>query len=105
MPVSRVEPERAVDTEHEDTGVVLTIHGCLDAAVGKSLLEHAAAAVDADTARLDIDLHALTGFTDDGAGSLVTCRDLCAGLPDGLHYRTGQGPGAEALLAAYADRD
>ena len=69
------------------------------------LLAEAAAAVDADTARLDIDLHSLTGFTDDGAGSLVMCRDLCAGLPDGLHYRTGQGPGAEALLAAYADRD
>ena len=55
--------------------------------------------------RLEIDLCSLTGFTDGGACSLVACRHLCEGLADGLHYRTGQGPGRDALLAAYADAD
>ena len=54
---------------------------------------------------MDIDLCSLTGYTDAGAGSLVACRDLCTELPDGLHYRTGQGPGRDALLAAYAETD
>jgi hypothetical protein len=103
MPVSRVEPEHAVDVAHEDTGVVLTIQGYLDAAVGKVLVRTCADAVEARTGRLDIDLRSLTGYTGAGACSLVTCRELCADLPDGLHYRTGQGPGADALLAAYAD--
>ena len=33
--------------------------------------------------------------------SLVQCRAICGDLPDGLHYRTGRGPGRAALLAAY----
>jgi hypothetical protein len=103
MPEIHAEPEHAVDIAHEDTGVVLTILGCLDAAVGKVLVRTCADAVGRRTDRLDIDLRSLTGFTGAGAGSLVTCRELCAELPDGLHYRTGQGPGADALLAAYAD--
>jgi anti-anti-sigma regulatory factor len=98
-----MEPEHAVDVAHEDTGVVLTIQGCLDAAVGAVLVRTTAAALEGPGGRLDIDLRSLTGFTGAGAGSLVACRELCADLPDGLHYRTGQGPGAEALLAAYAD--
>ena len=108
MPVSRVEPERGLDTNAvdvlvEDSGVVLTIRGCLDAAAGDALLRLAHAAVAEAASRLDIDLCSLQGFTDDGACALVACRALCAQLPDGLHYRTGQGPGRDALLAAYAE--
>jgi hypothetical protein len=103
MPVSRVEPERVVEVLIEGTGVVLTIHGRLDADAGDALLRAAQAAVAEDAARLDIDLCSLDGFTDDGACALVACRSLCAELPEGLHYRTGQGPGRDALLAAYAE--
>lgn len=104
MPLSRVEPGRAVDTTVEDAAVVLTIQGCLDHRSGEALVGAVAAAVADGAARLEIDLCSLTGFTEDGACSLVACRHLCQGLADGLHYRTGQGPGRDALLAAYADQ-
>jgi anti-anti-sigma regulatory factor len=105
MPETRAEPEHAIDVAHEATGVVLTIQGRLDAAVGRVLVRAAAAAIEGRAYRLDIDLRSLTGYTGEGAGSLVACRELCGELRDGLHYRTGQGPGADALLAAYADQD
>src|SRR4051812_20881409 len=102
MPVIRMASER-VDLEVQDSGVVLTIRGCLDRTAGEALVQATTRAVAERIGRLDIDLCSLTGFTGDGAGALVACKDLCASLPDGLHYRTGQGPGREALLAAYAD--
>jgi len=107
MPATRPhpEPEQSVDVQVDETGVVLTVQGCLDDAAGEELVKTAAAAIDDETARLDIDLSALTGYTDEGAESLVTCRELCSELPDGLHYRTTQGPGQEALLAAYSEVD
>ena len=40
-------------------------------------------------------------WTQEGAVALVRCREICGDLPDGLHYRTGRGPGRAALLAAY----
>ena len=52
--------------------------------------------------RVDIDLAALQSWTQEGAVALVRCREVCGDLPDGLHYRTGRGPGRAALLAAYA---
>src|SRR5205823_1142386 len=107
MPVTRrvPEPEQCVDVQVDDTGVVLTIQGYLDDAAGEQLVSAAAAAIDDQTSRLDIDLSALTGYTDEGAESLVACRELCSELPDGLHYRTTQGPGQQALLAAYSDAE
>lgn len=107
MPVTRSvpEPEQSVDVQVDDTGIVLTVQGCLDDAAGEELVKTAAAAIDDQTARLDIDLSALTGYTEEGAGSLVACRELCSELPDGLHYRTTQGPGQEALLAAYSESE
>ena len=59
----------------------------------------------AGPSRIDVDLRALESYTDAGARALVGCRDLGAKLPEGLHYRTGRGPGREALLAAYTDVD
>ena len=83
--------------------VVLSVGTCLDEAAGGALLDAASAAVDAATQRIDVDLRALETFTDAGARALVSCRDLCTHLPDGLHYRTGRGPGRDALMAAYTD--
>jgi hypothetical protein len=105
MPVTRTEPEAEQDAAPEvaDGNVTLAVEGCLDETAGEKLLKRTAAAVEGQTARLDIDLSACTGYTEEGAGSLVACRDLCADLPDGLHYRTTPGPGQEALLAAYQE--
>jgi hypothetical protein len=103
MPAIRMEPEHAVDARHEASGVVLTIRGCLDQSVGEALVAAAANAVAALPTRLEIDLCSLTGYTPEGACALAACRELCTGVTEGLHYKTGQGPGREALLAAYAD--
>lgn len=84
--------------------VVLRVEGCLDADAGHALLDAATAGVHDGAARLDVDLRDLASYTAAGARALVACRDLSTALPAGLHYRTGSGPGREALLAAYADR-
>ncbi len=81
--------------------VVLELSDLLDARAGEALVAAASAAAAQGPERLDIDLRDLRGWTNDGAASLVRCREICADLPDGLHYRTGRGPGRSALLAAY----
>jgi hypothetical protein len=81
--------------------VVLELAELLDAAAGDALLKAAGAAAQAGSERLDIDLRALQSWTQEGAAALVRCREICAELPAGLHYRTGRGPGRSALLAAY----
>lgn len=103
MPATRLEPEPVVDVHAAERGVILTIQGCLDQPTGEALVEATATVVANQVIRVEIDLCCLTGFTDEGACALVACRELCAELPEGLHYRTGQGPGRDALLAAYAD--
>jgi hypothetical protein len=99
----RVDVDRAIDPLGDDLTVVLTIEGALDGDAGAALLEATRAAADDGAPRIDIDLRSVTAFTDDGARSLLRCRELCGALLDGLHYRTGQGPGREALLTAYAE--
>jgi hypothetical protein len=89
----------------DGTTVVLAVVRCLDEAAGDALLGAAAQAVDTGSSRIDIDLRALQSYTDAGAQALVSCRALGARLAEGLHYRTGRGPGREALLAAYTDAD
>jgi hypothetical protein len=81
--------------------VVLELPDLLDGGTGAELVAAAEAALATAPARVDIDLTALQSWTQDGAAALVTCRAICADLPDGLHYRTGRGPGRAALLAAY----
>ena len=98
-------PRSPVDVTTEGGTVVLAVVRCLDEAAGGALLDAAAAAVDAGPSRIDVDLRALDSYTDAGARALVGCRDLGARLPEGLHYRTGRGPGRDALLAAYTDTD
>ena len=94
-----------IDITTEGTTVVLAVVRCLDETAGGALLDAASAALDTQPTRIDVDLRALDSFTDAGARSLVGCRDLGAKLPGGLHYRTGRGPGRDALLAAYTDHD
>ena len=105
MPVTPTDPDQAVGRCTEGEIAVLTINGCLDAETGASLLKRATDALHERVCRIDIDLRSLTGFTDQGASALGACRRMCGGLPDGLHFRTGQGPGREALLVAFLDED
>jgi hypothetical protein len=81
--------------------VVLELSDLLDARAGEALVAAASAATEAAPERLDIDLRHLQAWTQEGAAALVRCREICADLPGGLHYRTGRGPGRAALLAAY----
>jgi hypothetical protein len=103
VPVTPLDPDHAVARCTEGGTVVLTINGCLDAESGASLLKRVASALAERACRVDIDLRSLTGFTEQGSAALGACKRMCAGLPDGLHYRTGQGPGRDALLSAFAD--
>ena len=81
--------------------VVLELADLLDADTGAALVAAAEAATATGPTRVDIDLRSLRSWTQDGAAALVRCREICGELPDGLHYRTGRGPGRAALLAAY----
>lgn len=85
----------------DDEIVVLTVHGHLDATVGDAVGVATEGAVRQQARRLDIDLRAVSSFTAEGAAALRACRTRAAGLQEGLHYRTGRGPGRDALLAAY----
>jgi hypothetical protein len=80
---------------------VLSVWGCLDAEVGAALHAAAESAATQRACRLDIDLRQIAAFTPDGAVALRDCRDAGTALEQGLHYRTGRGPGRQALLAAY----
>ncbi len=98
-----VAARRAPVTVHTDGGaVVLELSDVLDRTVGSVLVDAVTSAVATRPDRVDIDLRSLASWTTDGARALVECRSICRDLPDGLHYRTGRGPGRDALLAAYA---
>jgi hypothetical protein len=94
-------PRSPVTVRADGRTVILEVSELLDAGTGAALLAAAEAAVTTDPERVDIDLTSLLSWTQDGAAALVQCRAVCADLPDGLHYRTGRGPGRSALLAAY----
>lgn len=97
-----VAARRAPVTVHtEGAVVVLELSHRLDQLVGRVLVDAVGAALGPMPERIEIDLRALESWTPDGASALVECRALCRDLPDGLHYRTGRGPGRDALLAAY----
>jgi hypothetical protein len=103
---ARDDQDSPISVHQEGTTVVIAVGGHLDLSTGELLLSAANAAVDGTGAtRLDIDLRALDEFDDAGASALVSCRALSTRLAEGLHYRTGRGPGREALLAAYTDID
>ncbi|HEY8523334.1 MAG TPA: hypothetical protein VIL48_00120 [Acidimicrobiales bacterium] len=102
-PRDRGDRATSITVTTEGTTVVIAVEHTLDAPEGEALLEAARAALAARPDRLDIDLRAIDGYTEEGARALVACRDLSAELPEGLHYRTGKGPGRDALLAAYQE--
>jgi anti-anti-sigma regulatory factor len=83
--------------------VVVVVRGRLDDAAAVELEAAVQALVDGGHQGLDIDLREVTDWSDAGADGLVRCHRIAARLEDGLRYRTGRGPGHEALLAAYAD--
>jgi hypothetical protein len=91
-----------VTVRSEGAAVVLELSDTLDATVGQALVDAATAAVADAPARLDIDLRRRRTWTPEGAIALVRCREICTDLADGLHYRTGRGPGRDALLSAYS---
>jgi hypothetical protein len=91
-----------VTVRTEGDAVILELSDSLDATVGRALVDAATAAVADAPDRLDIDLRKLRSWTPEGAIALVRCREICSDLADGLHYRTGRGPGREALLSAYS---
>jgi hypothetical protein len=98
-----VAARRAPVTVHTDGGaVVLELSDVLDPLVGRVLVDAVASAIATAPERVEIDLRSITDWTHEGALALVRCRELCRDLPDGLHYRTGRGPGRDALLAAYS---
>jgi hypothetical protein len=81
--------------------VTIALEGHLGADTGDTLLETLRSELTQEPARVDIDLSVLESFASDGAVALSRCRDLCAQLPDGLHYRTEGGAGQLALLSAF----
>jgi hypothetical protein len=85
----------------EGTTVTVLLQGRLDDLGGKALVDTLRTELDRGPQRIHIDMRGLDAFTPGGAASLLQCRDLATGLPDGLHYRTDPGPGQEALLAAF----
>jgi hypothetical protein len=101
MPATRTEPEPVITTRAEEGQVLLTVVGCLDAATGSALDRSVAAAVAEGALRVDIDLCALTGYTEGGASALESCRRYCRQLAEGLHYVTAAGPGTDAFLSAF----
>lgn len=93
----------AVVTVRQDgPAVVLELTSTLDERLGETLVDAVESAVATAPERVEIDLCELRSWTAAGARALVRCRELCRDVPDGLHYKTGRGPGREALLAAYA---
>jgi ABC-type transporter Mla MlaB component len=86
----------------DDAGhVTLSIEGDLDHDTASALVDSVADAVTSNPNRIDVDLCQLSSFASPGTEALGRCRDLCAELPAGLHFRTEGGPGQNALLAAF----
>ena len=95
-------PGGGIRVTTEGDVAVLNVWGCLDTEVGEAVRAAAQNAVRERARRLDIDLRQVVAFTAEGAVALRDCRVDGAELQEGLHYRTGRGPGRQALLAAYA---
>jgi hypothetical protein len=94
-------PGGIVRSSAEDGTVRIALEGHLDAGTGAVLVDTVRSELEHGPARIDIDLSVLDSFAVDGAHALSRCRDICARLPDGLHYRTEGGAGQLALLSAF----
>ena len=85
----------------EGSTATITLSGHLAARGALVLLDAVRDAIDNNVDRIDLDLGLVTSFDDKGLAGLASCRDLCAGLSDGLHYRTHGDASQAALLAAF----
>jgi hypothetical protein len=88
-------------------GAVLAVVGCLDGEAGLHLMADVKRALAAGAGRIDVELCAVTDFTQAGTAALAACRQLAARAGDHpagveVHYRTNRGPGRDAMLAAFA---
>ena len=90
-----------VRSSTEDGTVRIALEGHLDADTGAVLVDTVRSELAHQPDRIDIDLSVLDSFAADGADALSRCRDICARLPEGLHYRTEGGAGQLALLSAF----
>jgi hypothetical protein len=90
-----------VRSQTHDGHVAVVIEGSLDHDTAGALLHTVAHELESQPTRVDIDLSRVTAFADLGAQALGRCRDLCASVPAGLHFRTEGGAGQTALLAAF----
>ena len=82
-----------VTVRSEGAAVVLELSDSLDATAGDALVDAATAAVADAPERLDIDLRTLRSWTPTAPSPSCAAGSICADLADGLHYRTGRGPG------------
>jgi hypothetical protein len=85
--------------------LTLLVHGPLDVATARALVEAAGSGLGPGVDRLEVDLRDVDDYTEDGAGSLIELRELGRGLAHGVHYRTAAGAGSEAFLDAFASAD
>jgi anti-anti-sigma regulatory factor len=91
----------AIELAIDGSVAVLTLRGPLDDDAGRALVASAMQALTGDVSRLDLDLREVTDFDREGAAALVAFRQLGRALAEGVRFRTGQGAGRNALLAAH----
>jgi hypothetical protein len=84
--------------------VVIVVAGELDADAARALLRTAAVAASSGAARVEIDLHAITGASLEALLAITACRRLSAQLPDGLGFRVSR-LGQQLLLASMSRDD
>ena len=91
-----------VTVRTEPAAVVLELADLLDADAGAALVAAAEAAL-ATRARAGRHRPHRASSPGPRTAPPPSCgaATVCGDLPDGLHYRTGRGPGRAALLAAY----
>jgi anti-anti-sigma regulatory factor len=80
--------------------VVIQLRGDLDGSACELVLRAVTAALKAGTDRVQVDLTAVSSFTDEGAVALTACRRLAPRLRRGLSFSVRGGTGAKALLAS-----
>lgn len=96
-------PTTRVHRTTDGGALVLRVDGLLDLHAGAALVAAVAEAVEAGTAKVDVDLSGIAGYDEHGASALLACRDAARSLDGGFHYRTcSGGPGQEVLLRAFA---
>jgi hypothetical protein len=88
---------------HTEAGhVTISVGGSLDRETADALVDAVTDELTANPNRVDVDLRQVESFVVPGAQALGRCRDLCATVPAGLHFRIEGGPGQSALLEAFA---